>query len=939
MSIVLDRLISFLGAEVKLFGRLKEEVEDIQIELDYIACFLREADSRAGKEDSNSGLKLWVKHVREVAYQMEDVMDEYMLYHVAQHRDQHGFRASLGKIAHLVKTVKKHRRIASKIKDVKTSVHEIKERSERYGFNTLGQRGPGGGTENSNKQSDPRMGLHFVDNDALVGIDSSREELASRLVDGVFTRTIISLVGMGGVGKTTLVKKVFDDQIMSGHFDCHAWLTVSQSYKVEALLRTMIKQFYESRKESPPIGVGTMDGAELISKCREYLQDKRYVVVFDDVWKEDFWRDMEYALLDNKKSSKILMTTRSMNTAEFCKKSSLVHVHNLEPLPPELAQELLCRTAFQFDQNKKCPEELKDLSFDIVKRCEGLPLAIVAIGGLLATKGRDVFHWKHLLDSLSAELDSSPHLSYIKKILCFSYYDLPYYLKGCFLYLGMFPEDYSISCKRLVRMWIAKGFVKGKYGMTLEEVATKYLTELINRSLVQVSWTDSIGDVRNCRLHDLMREVTLSKSEELSFIRTSPEDLISHNGVARYLSICNKTNNFPTIIGNYQTHSVIFFEIEELPKSLLILLFTKFKLLKELDFEGVPLNYIPEELGNLLHLKYLSIRDTKVKMLPKSIGKLQKLQTLDLKRSLVSELPVEINMLFNLQYLVTYYKDRKSSYSINTRRGMKLYGNFGSLESLEKLYEVDMEAYNGGNFFRELGKLKQLRKLCITKLKSESGKNLCDAIQQMIHLQSLRISSIKEEELLQLHTISSPPLFLRCLRLRGRLVKLPDWISHQLRNLTKVTLEWSRISDDSLQILGVLPKLLFFWLYEGYDGAQLHFYRNHFEKLKDLRLCALNELNRLILDEGALTLLENLEIGPSSLLEEMPSSICDLKCLNTLSFNDMPKEFARKLLPDGGSDHWKIKHIPNIYFLYFTVKGSQHETYKLGDSRLLEFLG
>lgn len=122
-------------------------------------------------------------------------------------------------------------------------------------------------------------------------------------------------------------------------------------------------------------------------------------------------------------------------------------------------------------------------------------------------------------------------------------------------------------------------------------------------------------------------------------------------------------------------------------------------------------------------------------------------------------------MLFNLQYLVAYYKDKQSIYSINSQRGRKLYSNFGSLESLEKLYEVDLEAYSGGNFFRELARLKQLRKLCITKLKSESGNALCDAIQQMIHLQSLRTSSIKEEELLHLHTISSPPVFLCCLRL------------------------------------------------------------------------------------------------------------------------------------------------------------------------------
>ncbi|TYG86541.1 hypothetical protein ES288_A13G141400v1 [Gossypium darwinii] len=578
VGIVIDRLISFLGAEVKLFGRLKKEVEDIRIELDYIACFLSQTDPMVDKEDSNGGFKLWAQHVREVAFQIEDVMDEYKLYHVplAQDQQQQGLMASLSRIAHMVRTVKRQLRAASKIRDIKTSVNEIKERSERYRFNTL-QRVPG---ENYNKPIDPRMGLHFVDSEALVSIDSSRQELAHRLADAELKRTIVSVVGMGGVGKTTLVKKAFDDEIMVGQFDCHAWITVSQSYRVEVLLRTMMKQ-------------GRHNG----------------------------W----------------------------------------------------CRID------------------------------------------------KH-------------------------------------------------------------------HGMTLEEVAMTYLSESINRSLVQVSVIDSIGDVRNCQLHDLMREVVVSKSKELSFIQTCPENLSNHDRVARHISICNKSNNFPMVVGNYQTHSAIFFHIEELPKSFCFLLFTKFKLLKELDFEGVPLTYIPEELGNLFNLKYLSIRDTKVKKLLRSIGKLHKLQTLDLKRSFVSKLPVEINMLFNLQYLVAYYKDKQSINSINSRRGMKLYSNFGSLESLEKLYEVDLEAYSGGNFFRELARLKQLRKLCITKLKSENGNDLCDAIQQMIHLQSLRISSIKEEELLHLHTMSSPPVFLRCLRLRGILMKLPGWI-YELRNLTKLTLE------------------------------------------------------------------------------------------------------------------------------------------------------
>ncbi|KAA3487022.1 disease resistance protein RPM1 [Gossypium australe] len=864
-----------MGAEVKLFGRLKKEVENIRIELDYIACFLRQTDPMVDKEDSNGGFKLWAQHVREVAFQIEDVMDEYKLYHdpVARQQQQ-GLMASLSRIGHMVQTAKRQLWAASKIRDIKTSANEIKERSERYG-------------------------------EALVGIDSPRQELAHRLADAELKRTIVSVVGMAGVEKTTLVRKAFDDEIMRG--------------QVEVLLRTMMRQMYESRKQSPAVRVDAMDGVELISICRDYLYDKRYIVVSDDVWKEDFWRHIEHALLDNNKGSKILMTTRSMNTAEFCKKSSLVHVHNLEPHPLEKAQELLRRTAFQYDEDKQCPEELNGLTFELVKRCQGLPLAVVAIGGLLATKGKDVGQWKRLLESLSAELDGSPHISYVKQILSFSYYDLPYHLKGCLLFMGMFPEDYPISCK------------------TDSDVDRRGVRKRETRSLVQVSVIDSIGDVRNCQLHDLMREVVVSKSKELSFIQTCPENLSNHDCVARHLSICNKSNNFPMVVGNYQTHSAIFFNIEELPKSFCFLLFTKFKLLKELDFEGAPLTYIPEKLGNLFNLKYLSIRDTKVKKLPRSVGKLHKLQTLDLNRSSVSELPVEINMLFNLQYLVAYYKDKQSIYSINSLRGMKLYSNFGSLESLEKQYEVDLEAYSGGNFFRELARLKQLRKLCITKLKSESGNALCDAIQQMIHLQSLRISSIKEEEPLHLHTMPSPPVFLRCLRLRGILMKLPGWI-YELRNLTKLTLEWSRISDDSLQILGVLPNLLFFWIFEGYSGAQLHFHKNHFKKLKDLRLCWLNDLKRLIIDEGSLTLVEHLELGLSPQLEELPATISHLKCLKTLSFNNMPIKSVQKLLPDEGSDHWKVRHIPNIYFLYFTVKGAQHRTYKLGDSRLLEFL-
>ena len=278
-----------------------------------------------------------------------------------------------------------------------------------------------------------------------MGIESHREKLINWLVEGPSNRMVISTVGIGGLGKTTVVKKVFENDIVTEHFDCCVWITVSKSYKMEELLRKMIEQLYKAKKQSIPVEIDTMEQTTLMEQIRLYLHEHRYVVVFDDVWKKEFWDYIELALPKNEKGSRILITSRNEDVAPSN------YLYKLPVLPLEKAWELFCKKVFQ-REGGLCPPELVELSRAVVERCEGLPLAIVAIGGLLSTKDKVIDEWLKFHNSLSSELKCNPDLQDISKILSLSYHDLSYNLKVRLLYFGMFPKDYYINCARLIRL-------------------------------------------------------------------------------------------------------------------------------------------------------------------------------------------------------------------------------------------------------------------------------------------------------------------------------------------------------------------------------------------------------------------------------------------------------------------------------------------------------
>ncbi|XP_048235729.1 disease resistance protein RPM1-like [Ricinus communis] len=299
----INKLDTLLTGEVKLLRNVHTELQGIRDELESIESFLKDADLWFYQENVDSRFKTWVKQVARVAFQIEDVIDEYML-HVARHRDQHGF---LHKITRLVTKLKIRHRIDSKIQDLKKSVRVIRERSDRYNFNSSSEQGS---SDRHNTRHDPRVLSLFIEEAELVGIESPKSELTSRLVEGASEIAAISLVGMGGLGKTTLAKKVYDSKIVTAHFDCKAWITVSQSYKEEELLRTMIRKL-QRENMLPAFGINMINELSLIPELREYLKEKRYMVIFDDVWGIDFWEYIMTALPDNGKGNRVMITTRN----------------------------------------------------------------------------------------------------------------------------------------------------------------------------------------------------------------------------------------------------------------------------------------------------------------------------------------------------------------------------------------------------------------------------------------------------------------------------------------------------------------------------------------------------------------------------------------------------------------------------------------------------
>ncbi|XP_019179954.1 PREDICTED: putative late blight resistance protein homolog R1B-16 [Ipomoea nil] len=346
--------------------------------------------------------------------------------------------------------------------------------------------------------------------DIMVGKNNEFEIIRKMLIQHPSKQREVSIQGMGGIGKTTLARRVYEDPSIVSHFDKQIWVVVSQHHNKRQMLLDLVAGSKDNLKDS--------SDEDLALKLYQSLKGQRYLVVMDDVWSRESWNEVNSCFPDDINGSRVLLTTRVAEVAT-CIGSNNYFSHQMQFLDQSESWELFHKKAC-----KSQGVEFDTIGRPIVEKCKGLPLAIVVVAGLFS-KLNTLHEWKKTANALiSSTSTSTLDDEECWTILSLSYSHLPHNLKACFLYLGVFPEDKVINANNLARLWAAEGLVKALKNESFEAVAKRYINELMDRNLILVSKRSSCGrKIKEFRVHDLLHAFCVREGHNQSLLHVVDE--------------------------------------------------------------------------------------------------------------------------------------------------------------------------------------------------------------------------------------------------------------------------------------------------------------------------------------------------------------------------------------------------------------------------------
>ncbi|XVE60655.1 hypothetical protein DITRI_Ditri05aG0145700 [Diplodiscus trichospermus] len=636
LQVVFDKLANPLLEQIADRLGLKKEVRKLKRTLYVIQAVLADAEEQ---QLTDRALSIWLLELKEVAYEMEDLLDEFSL-EAMQSRNQGGsaeqvrsFIPSLVQAAGCVD-------LLPRLKQIKETLEMLAE--EKSSFNLRDASGCRGSKRTGRRQT----GSFIIESEVF-----GREEDKGRIMDQLLSSnnstlgdiSVVSIVGLGGLGKTTLAQFVYNNDTVASHFDMKIWICVTDDFDVGKIMISIIES--ASKNKCDIFGLDVLQ-----FRLQELLLGKRYLLVLDDVWNEDDseWEKLRMSLRSGVEGSRIIVTTRSKKVALIM---GSTYTHELEGLSDDDCWALFKQRAF--GNNEKEHQNLFPIGRQIVKKCGGVPLAARTLGSLMRFK-REERDWLVVQESNLWNVSQSENG--ILPALRLSYSHLPPHLKACFAYCAIFPKNYVIKREKLIQLWIAAGLIQSPEGIkSLEFLGNEYFDDLVWMFFFQDIQKSESGYIIECKMHDLIHDLAQS-------IVGKEFRLLEHDNITVDLSEVRHS----AVVCNFSFHTVpeALYAATKLRSLILLLpkgdlgevprgIFSSFRRLRVLDLSSSGIKKLHDSISSAVFLRYLDISSTHIENLPESICSLRNLQVLNLSGCYnLTELPSGIAKMNKLRHLI-----------------------------------------------------------------------------------------------------------------------------------------------------------------------------------------------------------------------------------------------------------------------------------------------
>ncbi|CAH8255521.1 unnamed protein product [Arabidopsis lyrata] len=863
VSFGVEKLWELLSRESARLNGIDEQVDGLKRQLGRLQSLLKDADA---KKNETERVRNFLEDVKDIVYDADDIIESFLLNELR------------GK----EKGIKKQSLGIQHINDGGGRSLSLQERQREIRQ-----------TFSKNSESD------------LVGLDQSVEELVDHLVENDNIQ-MVSVSGMGGIGKTTLARQVFHHDIVRRHFDGFSWVCVSQQFTRKDVWQRILQDLRPYDED-----IVQMDEYTLQGELFELLETGRFLLVLDDVWKEEDW-DRIKAVFPHKRGWKMLITSRNEGLGLHADPTCFAF--RPRSLTPEESWKLFERiVSSRRDETEFRVDEA--MGKEMVTYCGGLPLAVKVLGGLLAKK-HTVLEWKRVYSNIGTQIvgksgvnDDNPNSVY--RVLSLSYEDLPMQLKHCFLYMAHFPEDYKIEVKTLFNYWVAEGIITSfDDGSTIQDSGENYLDELVRRNMVIVEESYLTSRIEYCQMHDMMREVCLSKAKEENFLRivkvpTATLNTINAQSPCTSRRFALHSGNALHMLGhkdNKKARSVLIFGVEEnfwKPQD-----FRCLPLLRVLDLSYVQFEEgkLPSSIGDLIHLRFLSLYEAGVSHIPSSLRNLKLLLCLNLGVAdrLLVHVPNVLKEMKELRYLrLPRSMSAKTKLELRDLVNLESLTNFstkhGSVTDLlrmTKLMVLNVIFSGGCSFESLLSSLGELRNLETLSFYDFQKVSVADhgggLVLDFIHLKDLTLS---------MHMPRFPDQY-----------RFPPHLAH-------IWLIGCRMEEDPMPILEKLLHLKSVYLSSGaFLGSRMVCSKGGFPQLLALKMSYKKELVEWRVEEGSMPCLRTLTVDNCKKLKQLPDGLEYVASLKELKIERMKREWTERLVL-GGEDYYKVQHIPSVQFI------------------------